>query len=98
MKVRIYFNSFTPQRFINHDNVFIYDFSIFLNSDQAEDSFRYLEQANNKSEWLCRAFFIYIVVGFAVSTAATSFFSVVVCFLINERFEAKSVQHPFKLM
>lgn len=73
----------------------IHQLSLIL--DRNADSFRYLAQANNKSEWLWKLFFKFVFV-FALTIAILSAASVSVCLIINGNFDSNRLFHPYRIV
>ncbi|XP_055296841.1 odorant receptor 22a-like [Sitodiplosis mosellana] len=63
-----------------------------------EDSFRYLAQANNKSEWFWKMYIKFVLGGFPVIIAVSSIGSVLVCFLLNGHLDVTQLFRPFRFI
>lgn len=77
---------------------FYYNFEKSFKLGENEDSFCYLIRANNKSEWIWKIFFKYILAGFAISTVTVCTGSMIICYLAKGHFDSKSVYHVLKIM
>lgn len=67
-----------------------------FNSDKDEESFQYLAQANNTSEWLWKIYSKFGIMGFFIGHWTTAAISLLICFLIRGNFNSNYVYHPYK--
>lgn len=68
----------------------------FFDSDEKKESFQFIEEANKKSEFMCR---IYALISGAVVITMGSLSVISVLFWMkNKDFDANHLFHPFKLM
>lgn len=65
------------------------------NLDANKNSLRFLTQANNKSEGVCKAYILLILGGFVVNTVIMSAISVAMCLYTNGYFDVQYLYHPF---
>lgn len=71
--------------------------SFSFNLDEKHSSFRFLAQANLKSEWMWKYFFILLIVS-AVVTVLMTIVSIILCWLINGDIEIDQLYHVFNVM
>lgn len=64
--------------------------------DATKESFRFLAQANDKSEWVCMFYFKFALGGFCASTVAMAIASVLFSQLINKKFELQNLYLPYR--
>lgn len=69
-----------------------------LNSDENENSFEFLAQANNSSEWIWKMYIKLVLFGFPCTTFSAAAASVAICWLIKRHFDAKFLFYPLKLL
>lgn len=70
-------------------------------SDMHSDSFQFMEQANNHSEFISKMYLKLVLVGFFMNTLTMSAFSLIFCWITNAftaGFESKYVYHPFRVL
>lgn len=63
-----------------------------------DDSFRYLAQANNKSEWIWILFFKYLKFGYFICNVITALSSMLLCWLMHGEIITNHLYQPYKLV
>lgn len=76
----------------------LFDCNSFIFPDREKKTFQCLTQANDRSELVARIYVKFNIVVTLGSLILTPALSVVLCFVINGRFEVTSVYHPFRLV
>lgn len=66
--------------------------------DKDDESFRYLVNANNKSNSLWKSYWKYAVKGYLMAQTLISVLSAVACLLIKGRLDPTILYRPYKLM
>lgn len=74
-----------------------FDFFL-LKLDQNEDSFAFLIEANNKSEWLWSVYFKYLMGGFFANMMVAAIISGALCYILSGHLDVDILYHPYKLM
>lgn len=77
---------------------YLIQFNSHLNSDQNEKSFRFLVDANDKSEWMWKFYFKYVINMFFGSYVVGGVTSVLVCYYQFGRFDHERVYVPYSFM
>lgn len=76
----------------------IYQIFSFQNADSKKDSFRFLEEANKKSEFFSTKYMMFVLIGFFINTTMMSAVSVIFCQIFYGIFLPKHVYHPFQVL
>lgn len=71
---------------------------IYLFADKNDQSFRYLAQANNKSEWMWTFYMKYVIVGFMICNINTAMTSMMISWLHNGNIDIDHLYYPYKVM
>lgn len=72
-------------------------FGTLPKTGRKEESFKYLAEANEKSDWIWKIY-AKCMIGTFLNVALMSILSVVACLVMNGRFDTKYLFHPFKIM
>lgn len=72
--------------------------SFFNQSDENDASFRFLAEANKKSEWIWQFFLKFVLVGCLVNETAMTLGSVLICLHLKGEIDVDSLYAPIKVM
>lgn len=72
--------------------------NMFVKLDKNEESFHFLVQANNTSEWMWKTYFKYVMAGFSISSILVCAGSTTICYVTKGDFDPEHVYHVLKLM
>lgn len=67
------------------------------NLDENEDSFKFLVEANEKSEWLWQFYFKFMIITCS-NTAFLSALSAFTCYFKYGKFDGQFLYHPYKVV